>query len=49
MRSTNDIFVNPRAIKIKIAGKLVDATEQVLGKRKLLGVKREQNAQGPHN
>ena len=43
MRSTNDIFVNPRAIKIKIAEKLVEATEQVSGKRKLLGVKREQN------
>ena len=43
MRTINDIFVNPRAIKIKIAEKLVDATEQVSGKRKLLGVKREQN------
>ena len=27
---------------MKIAGKLVDATEQVSGKKKLLGVKREQ-------
>ena len=28
---------------MKIAGKLVDDAEQVSGKRKLLGVKREQN------
>ena len=28
---------------MKIAGKLVDDTEQVSGKTKLLGVKREQN------
>ena len=45
MQTTNDIFVNPSAIKTKIAGKLIDDTEQVLSKRKLLGVKREQN---PH-
>ena len=43
MQTTNDIFVNPSAIKTKIAGKLVDDTEQVSGKTKLLGVKREQN------
>ena len=30
-------------MKKKIAGKLVDDTEQVSGTRKLLGVKREQN------
>ena len=42
MQTTNDIFVNPRAIKMKIAGKLVDDTEQVSGKRKLFGVKPEQ-------
>ena len=35
-------FKNPEAIKIKVAGKLVDDTEQVSGKRKLLGVKQEQ-------
>ena len=43
MQTTNDIFVNPKTIKMKIAGKLVDDAEQVLVKRKLLGVKREQN------
>ena len=43
MQKTNDIFVNPCEIKKKIAGKLVDDTEQVSGKIKLLGVKREQN------
>ena len=42
MNATNDIFVNPSAIKTKIAGKLVDDTERVSGKTKLLGVKREQ-------
>ena len=41
--TTNDIFVNPGAIKKKIARKLVDDTEQVSGKKKLLGVKRDQN------
>ena len=46
MQTTNDIFVNSSAIKTKIAGKLVDNTEQVSGKTKLLGVKCEQN---PHN
>ena len=30
-------------MKKKIAGKLVDDTEQVSGKRKLLNVKRKQN------
>ena len=46
MKTTNDVFVNPLAIKTKIAGKLpvVDDTEQVSAKTKLLGVKREQNA-----
>ena len=43
MQTTNDIFVNPSAIKTKIAGTLVDDTEQVSRKTKLLGVKREQN------
>ena len=43
LQTTNDIFVNPSAIKTKNAGKLVDDTEQVSGKTKLLGVKREQN------
>ena len=43
MQTTNDFFVNPSAIETKIAGKLVDDTEQVSGKTKLLGVKREQN------
>ena len=38
-----NIFVNPSAIETKIAGKLVDDTEQVSGETKLLGVKREQN------
>ena len=46
MQTTNDIFVNPSAIKTKIAGKLFDDREQVSGETKLLGVKREQN---PHN
>ena len=44
MQTTNDIFVNPSAIKTKIAGKLVDDTEEILGKTKLLAVKRERNA-----
>ena len=43
MQTTYDIFVNPSAITTKIAGKLVDDTEQVSGKTKLFGVKREQN------
>ena len=43
MQTTNDIFVNPSAIKTKIAGKLVDDTEEIPGKTKLLGVKRERN------
>ena len=43
MQATNDIFANPSAIKTKIAEKLVDDAEQVLGKIKHLGVKREQN------
>ena len=30
-------------MKKKIAGKLVDNIEQVLGERKLLGIKHEQN------
>ena len=38
MQTNNDIFLNPYAIKKKIASKLVDDTEQVSGKRKLLGV-----------
>ena len=42
MQTTNDIFVNPSAIETKMAGKLVDDTEQISGKTKLLGVKREQ-------
>ena len=46
VQTTNDIFVNLSAIKTKIAGKLVDDTEQILDETKLLGVKREQN---PHN
>ena len=43
MQTTNDIFVNPSAIKTKIAGKLVDDTDEILGKTKLLDVKRERN------
>ena len=43
MQTTNDIFVNPTAIKTTIARKLVDGTEQVSGKTKLLGVKGEHN------
>ena len=43
MQTTNNIFVNLSAIKTKIARKLVDDTEQISGKTKLLGVKREQN------
>ena len=43
MSTTNDIFINSSAIKTKIAGKLVDDTEQVSGKSKLLGVKHEQD------
>ena len=43
MQTTYDIFVNPSAIEAKIAGKLVDDTEQILDETKLLGVKREQN------
>ena len=43
MQTTNDIFANPSAFKMKIAGKLIDNTEQVLSKTKLLGVKRTQN------
>ena len=41
--TTNDISVIAWASKKKIAGKLVDDTEQVSGKRNLLGVKCEQN------
>ena len=37
MQTTNDIFVNPSAIKTKIAEKLVDDTEQVSGKNKTVG------------
>ena len=47
MQTTYDIFVNPSAIKAKIAGKLVDDTEQISDKTKLVGVKREQNP--PYN
>ena len=43
MQTTNNIFMISSAIETKIEGKLVDDTEQVLGKTKLLGVKREQN------
>ena len=43
MQTDNDIFVNPSVIKTQIAGKLVDDTEHISGKTKLLGVKREQN------
>ena len=43
MQICTNIFVNPSAIKMKIAGKLVDNSKQVLGKTKLLSVKREQN------
>ena len=43
MQTTYDIFLNSSAIKMKIAGKQVEDTEQVSGKTKLLGVKREQN------
>ena len=43
MQTNNDIFVNFSAIETKIAGKLVDDTEQVSGKTKLLGAKRKQN------
>ena len=43
MQTTNDIFANPSAINTKNAEKLVDDTEQVLGKTKQLDVKREQN------
>ena len=42
MQTTNDIFVHPSAIKMKIAGKLIGDTDQVSDKTKLLGVKREQ-------
>ena len=41
MQTTIDIFVNPWAIKMKIAGKLVDGTDQGLGETKLLGVNSE--------
>ena len=37
MQTTNDIFVNPSAIKTKTTRKLVD---KVSSKTKLLGVKR---------
>ena len=43
MQTTNDIFVSSSAIKTKLVGKLVDDTEQVSDKTKLLGVKHEQN------
>ena len=43
MQTTNDIFVNPSAIKRKTAGKLVEDKGQVWGKTKLVAVKREQN------
>ena len=44
MQTTNsDIFVNPSAIKTKIARKLVDDTKLVSGKTKLLGVKHKHN------
>ena len=42
MQTINDIFVNTSAIKTKIAGKLVDDTEQVSGKTKQLTVKHKQ-------
>ena len=41
METTNDIFENSSATKMKISGKLVDDTGQVLSKRKLLDVQRE--------
>ena len=41
MQTTNDIFLDPSAIKTKIAGQFVDDTEQVWGKTKLFGVKHE--------
>ena len=37
MQTTNDIFVNPWAIKQKNVGKLVDDTEQVSQKKKTVG------------
>ena len=43
MQTANNIFINPSAILMKIAGKLLDDTEPVSGKTKLLGVKRAQN------
>ena len=46
MQTTNDIFLDPSAIKTKIAGQFVDDTEQVWGKTKLFGVKHEK---APHN
>ena len=33
MQTNNDIFVNPLVIKTKIAGKLVDDTEQISAKQ----------------
>ena len=47
--TNNDIFVNPSAIKMKFAGKLIDETEQFSGKTKLLGIKREQNTHNGSN
>ena len=38
MQTTNDIFVNPSAIKTKIPGKLVNDAVQFSSKTKLLGV-----------
>ena len=42
MQTSTDVFVSPWAIKMKIAGKLVGDSKQVLDKTKLLSVKRKQ-------
>ena len=43
MQTTNDIFVNPRAIKKKNVGKLADDTEQVSEKKKTVGCQTRAN------
>ena len=42
MQTTNDIFINFCANRMKSAARLVDDTKQISGKTKLLGVKRDQ-------
>ena len=42
MQTTNDVFINLRANRMKSAERLDDNSKQISGKTKLLGVKRDQ-------